>query len=125
MGYVWADRDMNLDKAYSMIKEALDMKPDDPFILDSMAWVLFKMGKPKEALVYLEKVLKILKDDATVNEHMGDILMSLGQTDKALDYYLKSSILNRSVNDSLKEKINKLIKQDRKESDELKERVLP
>lgn len=116
---------MNLDKAYSMIKEALDMKPDDPFILDSMAWVLFKMGKPKEALVYIEKVLKILKDDATVNEHMGDILMSLGQTDKALDYYLKSSILNRSVNDSLKEKINKLIQQDRKESDELKKRVLP
>jgi hypothetical protein len=56
---------------------------------------------------------------------MGDILKSLGQTDKALDYYLKSSILNRSVNSSLKEKINKLIKKDKNDSDVLKEGVLP
>jgi len=125
VGYVWADRGENLEKAYSMIKTALEMKPDDPFILDSMAWVLFKMGRPAEALIKMEKALKTLQDDPIVNEHMGDILKSLGQTDKALDYYLKSSILNRSVNNSLKEKINKLIKQDRKEGDELKERVAP
>ena len=125
IGYVWADRGVNLDKAYSMIKAALEMKPDDPFILDSMAWVLFKMGKPAEALVKMETVLKTLKDDPTVNEHMGDILKGLGQPDKALDYYLKSSILNRSVNNSLKEKINILVKKDKKDSDMLKERVLP
>jgi tetratricopeptide (TPR) repeat protein len=125
IGYVWADRGVNLDKAYTMIKAALEMKPDDPFILDSMAWVLFKMGKPAEALVKMEAVLKTLKDDPIVNEHMGDILKSLGQTDKALDYYLKSSILNRSVNNSLKEKINILIKKDKKDTDMLKERVLP
>ena len=125
VGYVWADRGMNLDQAYKMIKDALEMKPDDPFILDSMAWVLYKMGRPKDSLVYIEKVLKILKDDPTVNEHMGDILKSLGQTDKALDYYLRSSIMSRSVNSPLKEKINKLIKQDKQDSDELKERVLP
>ena len=125
VGYVWADRGENLEKAYSMIKTALEMKPDDPFILDSMGWVLFKMGKPAEALVKMEKALKTLQDDPIVNEHMGDILKSLGQTDKALDYYLKSSILNRSVNNSLKEKINKLIKQDRKEGDEAVERIIP
>ncbi len=125
IGYVWADRGENLEKAYSMIKTALEMKPDDPFILDSMAWVLFKMGKPAEALIKLEKALKTLKDDPIVNEHMGDILKSLGQADKALDYYLKSSILNRSANNSLKEKINKLIKPDRKEDDDLRERVVP
>ncbi len=60
-----------------------------------------------------------------MNEHNGDILKSLGQADKALDYYLKSSILNRSANNSLKEKINKLIKPDRKEDDDLRERVVP
>lgn len=122
VGYVWADRGMNLDRAYSMIKEALDMKPDDPYILDSMAWTLYKMGRPKDALVYIEKALNTLKDDATINEHMGDILKSLGQTDKALDYYLRSSLLNRSVNNDLKEKINKLLKQDRQTHEELKER---
>jgi hypothetical protein len=53
---------------------------------------------------------------------MGDILKSLGQTDKALDYYLRSSLLNRSVNNDLKEKINKLLKQDRQTHEEFKER---
>lgn len=125
VGYVWVDRGMNLDKAYSMIKEAMEMKPDDPYILDSMAWALYKMGKPEEALVYIEKALKILKDDATVNEHMGDILKSLGQSDKALDYYLRSSLLNRSMNSDLKEKINKLLTQDRQPGKELDERGLP
>ncbi len=125
VGYVWVDRGMNLDKAYSMIKEAMEMKPDDPYILDSMAWALYKMGKPAEALVYIEKALKILKDDATVNEHMGDILKSLGRSDKALDYYLRSSLLNRSMNSDLKDKINKLLTQDRQPDKELDERGLP
>ena len=114
-----------MEKMIVPMNKYLEMKPDDPFILDSMAWVLFKMGKPAEALVKMETVLKTLKDDPIVNEHMGDILKGLGQADKALDYYLKSSILNRSVNNSLKEKINILIKKDKKDSDELKERVLP
>lgn len=125
VGYVWADRGMNLDKAYAMIKEAYESKPDDPYILDSMAWVLYKMGRPKEALAYMEKALKTLSDDATVNEHMGDILKALGQTGKALDYYLKSSILNRSVNNDLKEKINRLLRHDREASEGRGERPVP
>ncbi|OQC23223.1 MAG: Tetratricopeptide repeat protein [Deltaproteobacteria bacterium ADurb.Bin072] len=116
---------MNLDKAYAMIKEAYESKPDDPYILDSMAWVLYKMGRPKEALAYMEKALKTLSDDATVNEHMGDILKALGQTGKALDYYLKSSILNRSVNNDLKEKINRLLRHDREASEGRGERPVP
>ncbi len=108
-----------------MIKEAYESKPDDPYILDSMAWVLYKMGRPKEALAYMEKALKTLSDDATVNEHMGDILKALGQTGKALDYYLKSSILNRSVNNDLKEKINRLLRHDREASEGRGERPVP
>lgn len=125
VGYVWADRGTNLDKAYTMIKEALEMKPDDPYIMDSMAWVLFKMGRSALALTYMEKALKTLHEDPIVNEHMGDILKSLGQTDRALDYYLKSSILNRSTSTDLKEKINKLIKPERKPAGEMEERVVP
>ncbi|HPS94888.1 MAG TPA: hypothetical protein PK600_10525, partial [Deltaproteobacteria bacterium] len=117
VGYVWADRGLNLEGAYKMIKEANEMKPDDPFILDSLGWVLFKMGKPKEALVQMEKALKALKDDPTINEHMGDILKALGNDERALDYYLKSSILNQTVNRDLKEKINKLLKQDTQKTD--------
>ena len=120
VGYVWTDRGMNLDSAYKMIKEALEAKPDDPYILDSMGWVLFKMGKPKDALANMEKALKALKDDPVINEHMGDILMSLGKKKKALDFYLRSSTLNRSPSKDLKDKINKLLNQDMQDKDEHK-----
>jgi tetratricopeptide (TPR) repeat protein len=120
VGYVWADRGMNLDDAYKMIKEANEMKPDDPYILDSLGWVLFKMGKPKEALAIMEKALKALKDDPVINEHMGDILMSLGKSKRALDFYLRSSTLNRSPSKDLKDKINKLLNQDMQDKGEHK-----
>ncbi len=116
VGYVWADSGVNLDKAYKMINDAMHAKPDDPYILDSMAWVLHKMGRDKEAVKYMEKSLKQLQDDPTVNEHMGDILKALGRMDEALDYYLKSSILSRSANDGLKNKINEFLRPERPSS---------
>lgn len=111
VGYVWADRGINLDKAYSMIKEALQAKPDDPYILDSMAWVYYRQGKPDKALECLGKALKKLDTDPTIHEHMGDILKSMGKKKKALDHYLKSSSLSKKPQDELKEKINELQKQ--------------
>jgi len=110
VGYVWADQGTNLDGAYKMIKEALEMKPDDPFILDSMGWVLYRMGRTKEALTTMEKALNLMKDDPVINEHMGDILKSMGRNEKALDYYLKASILSKNPNKEIKGKIEKVLK---------------
>jgi predicted negative regulator of RcsB-dependent stress response len=78
------------------------------------------MGKPKEALAIMEKALKALKDDPVINEHMGDILMSLGKSKRALDFYLRSSTLNRSPSKDLKDKINKLLNQDMQDKGEHK-----
>jgi len=108
-GYVWADEGINLDKAYAMIREALEKRPEDPFILDSMAWVLFKMNRANEALGYMKKALEKLGSDPVIHEHMGDILKSLGKRDEALDYYIKSSILN-NTRSGIHEKIDKLLK---------------
>jgi len=110
IGYVWADQGINIDRAYVMIQEALKSKPSDVYILDSMAWVLFRMNKPEEALGYMEKAVEQLVDDPIINEHMGDILSSLGRNEEALNYYLKSSVLYKRENKGLEEKINKLLK---------------
>ena len=107
-GYIWADEGINLDKAYAMISEALDKRPEDPFILDSMAWVLFKMNRANEALGYMKKALEKLGSDPVIHEHMGDILKSLGKRDEALDYYIKSSILN-NTRSGIHEKIDELL----------------
>ncbi|HHO75487.1 MAG TPA: tetratricopeptide repeat protein [Deltaproteobacteria bacterium] len=108
IGYVWADQGINLDQAHDMIKEALDMKPDDPYILDSMAWVLFRKNQSVQALKYMEKALEQLDTDPIMLEHMGDILKDLERTNEALDYYIKSSILNNK-RQGIEEKINELL----------------
>ncbi|MDT8271987.1 MAG: tetratricopeptide repeat protein [Desulfomonilia bacterium] len=109
VGYVWADSGIHLEEAYRMIREALDQKPDDPYILDSMAWVLYRMGRYHEALGFIEQSVEILSSDPIINEHMGDILMSLGKKDRALDYYLKSSLFKKTPSEELQEKIRLIL----------------
>jgi tetratricopeptide (TPR) repeat protein len=108
VGYIWADEGIHLEQAYAMIKEALDAKPQDPYILDSMAWILFKTNRLEEALEYLRKALDMMDSDPIIHEHMGDILKSLGKNDEALDYYIKSSILNNK-SEELQKKIDDLL----------------
>ena len=109
VGYIWADEAANLDRAFEMISEALKQRPEDPYILDSMAWVLYRQNKPKEALAFLQKAVEKLDNDPTIHEHLGDVLLSLGKRDKALDHYLKASALSKNASDGLKEKINDLL----------------
>lgn len=90
MGYTWAERNENLDKALDYIKKALELKPDDPFIHDSLGWVLFKLGRLDEALEELKKSLKIEGEDPTINEHIGDVYHELGKTKKALSAWNKA-----------------------------------
>jgi len=110
VGYVMADQGIELDKAYEMITEALKARPDDPYILDSMAWVLYRQGKLKKAYEYLKKAIEKLDTDPTIHEHMGDVLKSMGKTKMALDYYLKSSALSSKPRDELEAKIHELLK---------------
>ncbi len=109
VGYVWADIGKNLQRAQTMIEEALKTRPDDGFILDSMGWVLFKRNMPKRSLKYMKLALDKCNHDPVVNEHMGDVLLALGKKSKALDYYLKAFVLSKTVSPSLEKKINCLL----------------
>jgi tetratricopeptide (TPR) repeat protein len=108
VGYVWADESINLEQAREMIGRALSQRPDDPYILDSMAWVLFRMNEPEKALTYLEKAVQKLDNDPTIHEHMGEILLSLGKRDRALDHFLKAVVFSRNASDELRKKIDEL-----------------
>lgn len=83
MGYTWAERGENLEKALAYVEKALELRPDDGFVRDSLGWVLFKLGRLDESLAELQKSLKIEGDDPTINEHLGDIYQQLGQMKKA------------------------------------------
>ena len=90
LGYYYAENGIKLKKAYEMIEKALEKKPESGAFLDSMGWVLFKMGKYDEALRYLEKAIKKLPNDATVLKHLGDVYEKLNKKEEALKYWKKS-----------------------------------
>jgi len=91
LGYMWAERGENLQLAHDMIQRAVKAEPDNPAYLDSLGWVLFQLKRPAEALTWLEKAVKLLPEpDATVLDHLGDVLAALGKPDEAREAWRKS-----------------------------------
>jgi len=66
------------------IRQALDLAPENPAILDSMGWVLYRMGRPEEALPYLEQAMESFPDQE-IAAHLGEVLWVLGQKERARD----------------------------------------
>ncbi len=87
VGYSWADTDRNLEQALSYISRAMELKPGNGYIQDSLAWVYFKLGDLERARNELIEALKLLPEDPYILEHMGDVYRALGENSKALDAY--------------------------------------
>lgn len=105
LGYLWAEKGIELDRAHDMIRRAVAAEPENPAYLDSMGWVLFKQGKPAEALVWMEKAVRLLPEpDATVYDHLGDVLAALGRKSDARDAWQKSLSLEKS--EAVQKKLN-------------------
>ena len=82
LGYTLADRNTRLPEAYTLIEQALKIAPEDPFIMDSMGWVLYRMGQHDAALVFLKRSFE-LRPDAEIAAHLGEVLWAAGQPDEA------------------------------------------
>ena len=110
LGYMWADRGENLERAHEMIRKAVEAEPENAAYLDSLGWVLFKLNRPAEALPWLEKSLKLLeKPDATILEHLGDVCAALKRWKDAGDYYRKAlSLESEAAGDAVKKKLDAL-----------------
>lgn len=91
LGYLWADKGMNLQRARVMIEQALKAEPENPAYLDSMGWVLFKLGRHPEALEWLVKARqRSAEPDATVLDHLGDAAAACGRWDLAREAWQAS-----------------------------------
>ncbi len=111
IGYSYVEKGIELDVAEKMIKRALEIKADDPYITDSLAWLYYMRGDYEKAYMYQSKVLEKVNDDATILEHMGDICRALKRFDEALKYY-KEALNNdpedpENIIEKLKELENK------------------
>jgi len=83
LGYSLAERNQRLPEARELIEKALRLSPDDSFIIDSMGWVLYRMGDLKDALGYLRRAFAG-RPDPEIAAHLGEVLWALGQRDEAL-----------------------------------------
>jgi len=97
LGYTWAEKGKNLDRALEMIERAVAAEPENPAYLDSLGWVLFKLGRAAEALPALEKAVSLMPiPDATVFDHLGDVLAALGRKSEAKEAWGKSVAVEKS-----------------------------
>jgi Flp pilus assembly protein TadD len=82
LGYSLADRSVRLPEAKVLIQKALSLSPGDPFIVDSLAWVEFRMGNHDEALRLLRQAYAA-RPDIEIAAHLGEVLWAAGQRDEA------------------------------------------
>ncbi len=87
LGYMWAEGGQNLDRAQEMLTRAVGQDPNNGAYVDSLGWVYFQLGKLDLAEKYLTDATKLLPRDATVHEHLGDVLAKRGEMPRALELY--------------------------------------
>ena len=80
LGYSWIDQGINLDEGMKMIKRAVDQRPDDGYIVDSLGWAFFRIGNYEEAVKNLERAIDLKPEDPTINDHLGDAYWRIGRT---------------------------------------------
>lgn len=79
LGYSWVDMNMNLDEALGMIQKAVDLRPSDGYIVDSLGWAFYKLGRFDQAVTELERAVSLKPDDAVLNDHLGDAYWRVGR----------------------------------------------
>lgn len=112
VGYTLAESGRELKRALTLVTAALEQRPDADFILDSLAWVQFRMGDHEQAWESINKCLGMGGDDPTIWEHYGDIALALGKRDEAAKGYAESIARNPDNIASVRKKLTRLKAED-------------
>lgn len=79
LGYSWVDQGLNIDEAFKMLRRAVDLRPKDGYVIDSLGWAFYRMGRYDDAVRTLEKAIELKPNDATINNHLGDAYWHVGR----------------------------------------------
>jgi len=80
LGYSWIDQGINLDDAMKMIRRAVEQRPDDGYIVDSLGWAYYRIADYDNAVKNLERAIDLKPEDPTINDHLGDAYWRVGRT---------------------------------------------
>lgn len=106
LGYSLAERNIRLKEAYDLVDKAFQLAPDDPFIMDSMGWVHFRLGNLKESEALLRRAYE-LRPDVEIAAHLGEVLWVKGQRDDAQKLW-RDAQTKDPQNDTLKSTLARL-----------------
>ncbi len=110
LGFTYAEKNIKLAEAESLIERALKVRPGDGFFLDSLAWVCYRQGRFEKAADLLRQALGTIPDDPVVLDHMGDVQVKLGKDAQAIDWFEKALAHGPDKPDEIRAKIEKLRK---------------
>ena len=94
VGYSWTEQGRNLTRARQMIERALEQRPNDGAIIDSLGWVMLRQGDTAGAVKSLERAVELLPEQADINGHLGDAYWAAGRRQEALFQWRRALNLN-------------------------------
>ena len=104
LAYSWIEQGKKIEKSLRMLEKANKLKSNDPYIIDSLGWALFKLKRYEESKEYLQTAVKLMPADPIVNDHFGDVLWKNGNKLQARYYW--NYVLNlEKTEEDLKQKI--------------------
>jgi Flp pilus assembly protein TadD len=83
LAYTWVEKREHLDQALPMLEKAVEARPEEGFIVDSLGWAYYQLGDFKKAVGYLERAVELQPDDPVLNDHLGDAYWRVGRKAEA------------------------------------------
>lgn len=105
LGYSFVELGRNLEEAEKMIEKAVEQRPEDGYIVDSLGWVLYRVGEFDRAVPHLEKAVELRPVDPIINDHYGDALWMVGRKIEAVFQWKRA--LSFEPEDDVAERIRK------------------
>ena len=106
LAYTWIEKGIKIEKSLDMLERANKLKSNDPYIIDSLGWALFKLERYEESKNFLQTAVRLMPGDPIVNDHYGDVLWKNGNELQARYYW--NYVLNlEKTEEDLRKNINK------------------
>jgi Flp pilus assembly protein TadD len=102
LGYSWADMGENLTQARAMIDRAVQHRPNDGAIVDSLGWVMLRQGEVTDAVRTLERAVELDPEDASINGHLGDAYWAAGRKLEAVYQWRRALTFHPEPDDAAK-----------------------
>ena len=99
LAYSWIEKGIKIEKSLKMLERANKLKSNDPYIIDSLGWALFKLGRYEESKQYLQLAVRLMPADPIVNDHYGDALWKNGNEIQARYYWNYALNLEKTKKD--------------------------